>query len=214
MKKPFEKFSKIEKEKLNDCWIFIELFKTTAEKSKSVSDFRIEIIKLIKKNYTIEEFYLYEKILNKLVYNLLYKYNIVNYNKSEIKDDIFVSFPLSESSYANKLLLYDEKNNKLIYVKNYKDILNQPITKLINCLQDKETYNAILNKENIKLKNLNTYYPYDYPFPNINLFFYNQNSKETWIRNIKHMYYSKNAEKNWRINLYENQILKCLKTIK
>ena len=40
------------------------------------------------------------------------------------------------------------------------------------------------------------YYPQDYPFPNINLLFYNQNKKETWINRINKLYFTNKDNKN------------------
>jgi hypothetical protein len=209
------KLTKKEKDKIDECWIFIDLFITTAKNSKSVQEFRKEIIKSITKKYTVEEFYFFEKILNKLVYALLYKYKI-KYNKIESLKDIFINIKC-DRSFANKMLLYDEKNKNLIFTENYMEILNQPISKLLNCFNNRELYDILIKKNDNKkiedkLPKIETYYPYDYGLPNVNLFFYNENNKKTWIKNIKHMYYSKNAEENWYINLYEKQILKCLDT--
>jgi hypothetical protein len=60
----------------------------------------------------------------------------------------------------------------------------------------KELYDkVILNKKyfnNIKVKKTDIYYyPYDYPFSNVNLLFYNMNDKKTWIDRIKKLYYNK-----------------------
>ena len=44
------------------------------------------------------------------------------------------------------------------------------------------------------------YYPYDYPFPNINLLFYNQNKKETWINRINKLYFNNKTNNNINID--------------
>ncbi len=50
-------------------------------------------------------------------------------------------------------------------------------------------------KELSKIKTIYYYYPMDYPFPNVNLLFYNQNKKDTWINRINKLYYTNTNNK-------------------
>ena len=188
-------------ENIDKYWEFIDFF---IPKEKSVYDYNIRLRKNIKKKYSIEEFYYYEMILNKLLHHLLGKFKI-QFEKINNESLVFNLNDINGHSYSNKLLLYHEKYKKLYYTK-------LKLSKIVLCLTNRKLYEECIKMTNLKdaLKQikikLDTYYPLDYPFPNVNLLFYNDNKKETWIKNIKRLYYSKNWEENMRKNLYFNNI--------
>jgi hypothetical protein len=66
--------------------------------------------------------------------------------------------------------------------------------KLIQSLKNiKNKYIINVFPSTIKVKKTDIYYyPDDYPFPNVNLLFYNMNDKSVWIDRIKKLYYNKN----------------------
>ena len=199
--------TKEENNNLDSFWDFIYIFTNAANNSASVFDFRYYIINTIKKKYNIEEFYLYEQILNKLLYKLLFSLNIKMKDMYEIKSNQII---LDQShSYTHNLLLLNSKTNSIfINDKTRSTILSR---KILSVFRNKEDYNKLINNSNYlkKLKPLpEYYYSYDYPFPNVNLFFYNQNSKEIWLKNIKSLYYT-NDDKYW----FKNNYLKKIKNI-
>ena len=206
------KLTKNEIIELDNYWNFINIFKPEYKKNISwinndVLTYRKYIIKKIRENYTIEQFYLYEKILNKLLYNLLIHidFNIDNIcinkectkiykihkNTNNEKDGTY--------SYSHKLHITDFKKNV-----NYKFLYwaqickNDIINKIFTIMSDKNLYEKIMN-DKLDLKNIiiseSYYYPNDYPFPNVNFIFYNKNNKKYWIDRIKKLYYT-NYDKN------------------
>ena len=193
-----------EKKILNDYWNFIELFKpkNTNNNNKlfAVEKYRKELITKIRENYTANQFYKYEKILNKLLWNLL---ELVKFNIDDLKIEtkLYDNEPLKLiSSCSHKINLYDEKNNKKYYFRFYKKITQYNIiNKIFYIMSDKKLYNKIIkNKNEINnIKFIETYYyPFDYPFPNVNLIFYNENKRKLWIDIIKKLYFNNTKSKN------------------
>jgi hypothetical protein len=186
------KLTKKEENNLNEFNKFIEIFykdinfnKINNKKIFGPYDYRKLIIKRIKENYTIEEFYFYEKMLNKILWNMLEKENYkTNYKIIKNKNELKNIPKLMERSFINKIIIKDYKNNKIYYNENYILLKNNKIiNKIIKKIIGKNHYSKY-------------YYPYDYPFPNINFAFYNNNSKNKKIENIKKYYYSNN-DKYW-----------------
>ena len=92
-------------------------------------------------------------------------------------------------------------DNNLFLFPSYTDINknNKKICKILYICSKRELYENVINdKEYIKkIKKIKKfYYLYDYPFPNVNLIFYNKINKEYWLKRIKAYYYSKN-DSNW-----------------
>jgi len=166
-------------------------------------EYRIYIRNIISNNILLNDFYMYEKILNKLLWNLFkhIKFNILNITKSayvinNITDEQKINTKNKyKRSYSHKIWLKDTKKNISYFFKDYpKLLLNEYIQKIFTVMCNKELYENIMNnKENINnVIPLQTYYyPYDYPFPNINLLFYNRNNKKIWINKIQKLYYNK-----------------------
>ena len=195
-----------EENNLDNFWNFIYIFNLNQSDidNISVSEYRNNIINIIKKKYTIEEFYFYEQILNKLLYKLLFKLNIRVKDIHIIKSNQFV---LDQShSYTHNLLLFNNKSNTIFINNKVESTLL--LRKILSVFLNKQNYYKLINNSNYlkKLKPLPSYYySYDYPFPNVNLFFYNQNSKEVWLKNIKRLYYNKD-DTYWYKNQYLNKI--------
>ncbi len=199
--------TKNEENNLDNFWDFIYIFTNASNNSASVGDFRYYIINTIKEKYNIEEFYLFEQILNKLLYKLLFSLHIETKDIHKLTSNQIV---LDQShSYTHNLLLFNSKTNSIFINNNTRSTIL--LRKILSVFRNKEDYNKLINNSNYlkKLKPLpEYYYSYDYPFPNVNLFFYNQNSKEIWLKNIKCLYYSKD-DKYW----YKNNYLKKIKNI-
>ena len=203
------KLTKNEENNLDNFWNFIYIFSNEKDNLESVGDFRYYIIDTIKKKYNIEEFYLFEQILNKLLYKLLFSLNV------KIKDIHIISsnqIVLDQvHSYTHNLLLFDSKSNSLFL--NNKIGSTILLRKILSVFKNREDYNKLMKNSNY-LKELEPlpeyYYSYDYPFPNVNLFFYNQNNKEVWLKNIKRLYYS-NDDKYWYTNNYLKKIKNVIK---
>lgn len=189
------KLTKIEELNLDMYWDFIETFKLDYDPHNqstykvswikaSVSKYRLELISKIRKIYTANDFYKYEKILNKLLWNLLEKI------KFKFDNSLYLGkIKTARRSYSHKIHLYDDKNKIYYYfyyyhilINNRKDdkIINEVVTKIFYILSNRKLYEEIMNDiiiiDDIIPKK--AYYPYDYPFPNINLLFYNKNKKK------------------------------------
>ena len=80
--------------------------------------------------------------------------------------------------------------------------LHKIIMKILYTLTNRNIYEKVITDikyfDNLKIKD-SFYYPNDYPFPNINLIFYNENHKKDWINKINKLYFykSKDIDKGW-----------------
>lgn len=201
----------IDNDKIDNFWKFISVFTKPFINNQDIKnnenildtctvyEYRRYLINTIKKKYTVEEFYLYESILNNLLLQLLKKYKYINKNKNCSR----IMKNCKSKSYAHKYIIYNENNDSFYYLDSYPTISNK-LAKLLSLFRKREYYENAMTDNNFlkKYKFIKYYYPDDYPFPNVNVIFYNQNSKELWISNIKRLYYSNNCEKNWYINKY------------
>jgi hypothetical protein len=204
------KLTKNEIIELDNYWNFINIFRP--DYSNSISwinndafTYRKYIITKIRENYTIEQFYLYEKILNKLLHNLLIhiQFDIDNIciNK-ECKKIYKTTYNKKEGphSYSHKLYITNLKNNINYNFFYWTQICkNDIINKIFTIMSDKNLYEKI-NNDKLNLKNIiiseSYYYPNDYPFPNVNLIEYNNNNKDVWIKRIKAYYFMKD-DSHW-----------------
>lgn len=195
--------TKEETEKLDDYWQFINIFNPNDE--FSVYNYRKILIKNIQKTYTIEEFYFYEKILNKMLWNLLIIYDIkINTIDFTVKEGFIIK---CDKSYINKQIMFID--NKVILFPNYAKLndnkkIPENLFKIFYILFKRKIYEKVINNKNyidtIKINNINKfYYPYDYPFPNISLIEYNNNDKTIWLKRIKAYYYSKDDSKWYKL---------------
>lgn len=210
---------------LNNVWKFILYFSNPKGISKNwwekngkmfgVYEYRKYIINMIKKNISENDFYQYEKIINKLYWNL--KYALMPYvknNKSKYKIHSNKEvLEIKSGSYINSYLQYNEKDNKWYFVKNLSklDII------CMNIMRDRKKYLYYLKNpssiEDYSKKNdLDTYYYLNYAFPNVNPLFYNKNSKSYWMKKIHLMYYEKD-DKNWYKLIVPNSLVNKLKRL-
>lgn len=207
---------------LDNYWKFIEIFyfnKNNKNWINGVHGYRYELIQKIREKYNAEDFYKYEKILNKLLWNLIehFKFNIDNI-KIILKEKLYDKINVKHNrSFSHKQYLYNQKINKKYYFKYYEKISDYPIINAIfNILSKRELYDKVMsnkidikhsidyyfknyNKSNEEIYSSEYYYPTDYPFPNINLLFYNENKKELWIKRINALYFNKsnNINEDW-----------------
>jgi hypothetical protein len=194
------KLSKEENNKLNEYWQFIDIFDPKDE--FYLYNYRNRLLKTIKKKYTIEEFYFYENILNKMLWNLLIIYDIKIYN---IDFTIKEAFIINDNSYINKQIM--KIGNKIVIFPNYAKLnfnekIPENLFKIFYILSKRKIYEKVINDKNyinkIDIKKIDKYYyPNDYPFPNISLVNYNNNPKKVWIKRIKAYYYSED-DSSWK----------------
>jgi hypothetical protein len=216
------KLSKKELNKIDDYWIFINYFihpelhgidgltKNFWHSNKGLFDaqeYRNYIREIISKKYTISEFLFFEKILNKLLWNLIqYTTDIKNdipMSYIQKNNNIHLRLNNSGRSFTRKMIIFNEKENCFYYFPNYYNISNEKnntylkLNKILTAMTDRKLYEKCMkNKRYInKIIPYYFYYPLDYPFPNVNLLFYNENSDATWTKNIKDLYFSKNNDK-------------------
>jgi hypothetical protein len=179
-------------------------------------EYRSKVIKKIKNKYTQDMFYKYEKIIEKLYWNLK---NLINekklskkfeYNYYDYKelDKVYEKFYNDNNfrSYINKIITIDDETQKIYYKKNEGsyDIFEQnEINHLIGyIMSNRKVYEKIIENPNliykIEKKNLpKIYRQLDYGFPNFSLIKENTGS-EKWRKNkIKYMYYDDTSENNW-----------------
>jgi hypothetical protein len=192
--------SQEENDKIDDYWKFIKVFNVNNNNFLySPREYRSNLIKKIKKKYTIDEFYFYEKILNKMLWNLLVIYKIF-LNKIDFTTKL--AFRIRDGSCINKQIMFIEENN--IIFPEYRNLKSnnkvpQDLFKILTILRSRDMYEKVIKDKdyinNIK-KIDDFYYPSDYPFPNVNLIEYNNNNKDIWIKRIKAYYFMKDDE-NW-----------------
>src|SRR5437667_3155480 len=97
--------NELEQNNIEHVWAFLNIFK---KPFINITDYRNYIINEINKNYTVEEFYFYESILNKLFWNLRW-----------------LLYPLFQNKETNEIDYYDIINN------NYNDIEEIPLNLLL-----------------------------------------------------------------------------------
>jgi hypothetical protein len=183
----------------------------------NLKTYRSKIINLIRKKYSINEFMYYEKIAEKLFWNLRYKtymYFLNNYNiiklQSGTLNEVNSLFHKDNSyrSFINKLILIQDKNlqNKYFYKKmeGSSHIFNKNKFNIITfcILHNRDLYEKIIKnpQEILSIKEPTYYFQYDYPYPNLNYgkpFIQSNNFR---LKRIKKMYYDINTDKsenNW-----------------
>jgi hypothetical protein len=206
------KLLKKEVDDLDNYWIFINHFYVDTSITywiNGIDGYRKNLIYKIREKYTVEDFYKYEKILNKLLWNLI---EHVQFNIDELNLDNkhklyeYISSNIIRKSYSHKQYLYNMKKNIKYYFKFYEELNNfESIKKILYIIYNKTLYQKIMkNKKYFDKLNKYSYYyyPLDYPFPNVNLLFYNQNDKYTWIEQINKLYFNgeksyNKIDKNW-----------------
>jgi hypothetical protein len=216
------KLLKIEEKSLDDYWEFINIFIPHWDTSKLYGpyDYRRVIIPIISKKYTIEQFYFYERVLNKMLWMLInhIDFDISKINKYEkcYNTSLYKKYGKyygikSKRSFSHKTFIKDDVNNLCYEYDDYMNIEknNKTIRQICEIMRDRKLYELIMktNKDKVKIKIKNKviysndyppyYYPCDYPFPNVNFLFYNKNNKKIWIDRINKLYYNDNKDDEW-----------------
>lgn len=209
MSKISYKLTHKEEKNIDNFWKFIEIFSNPSlhlsnnwmsiynnenkEHLFSIREYRQHIINNIRKLYTLEEFYFYEKILNKLLWNLI-KYLRFDISKIKMKTQLYTSCALyADRSFSHKIYITNYKHNrKYVFDKYYQISDIEIMRKIFNVMRDKNLYNKVMkNKKYFKdIKDNTLYYPSDYPFPNVNLLFYNENAEDVWLNRIQKLYFN------------------------
>jgi len=206
--------SKLEIEK---AWKLIKIF---AKPYLNITDYRNYLIKKIPKKYTVEEFYICEKIIDKLFWDLRNKIkdikdikdinecNSISYLNSADLDDklykIVEEIGTYYRSFINKLIIVDKSNKKIYYKKmdGSSIIFEKPSNfnlLTLSILFDRKLYEEIMskpiNKKELKQIELpQYYYQLDYCFPNINCCQYNVGTDEERMERIRKIYYTGSSD--------------------
>jgi len=206
-----------EYEHIDNVWKFISYFNNSYI---TLSEYRKYIIKKIRKKYDIDTFYLYESILNKLIWNLKYLIspffknsknmnNILNYtdlHNLNYNINKILKNQLYYRSFVNKLIIINDINNQIIINPIHNSSLifnNNNLNEIISfVIQNRKIYESIiLNPSLINNKNIiqipEFYFQFDYGLPNINYSIYHFGSIEYRKKRINKMYFSTNPEKYW-----------------
>lgn len=203
---------------LGAVWKFIKVFN---KPFLYLTDYRNYLIKKINKMYTLEEFYLYESIANKLLWNLRYillnQFNVksmeeiskckqIKYKNSSDLDEKIKRIDSYLGNYyrsfINKLIIVDQSNHIIHYKKmeGSSNIFQKNEFNLLSMyiFMNRKLYEKIIYDPNEYKKIMNElpeyYYQYDYAFPNINLCCYKIGIDDSRKYRIKKMYYDKNPE--------------------
>jgi hypothetical protein len=200
----------VEQNEIDNAFIFLSHFTNTPFKIfydehefpdniTFVSDYREYIIKIMSKLYKIDDFYKYERIVQILFWFLKKKLKpFIDDNKTQyIKEDSICLYNNKGIySYKNAYYQYNQKKNIYYLLENPSELDNICAYIMTN---KKLYYKYIENPEEIKKFDKNklkkSYYFFNYPFPNVNPMFYNNNNKKIWIKKIKKMYYEIHPEK-------------------
>ncbi|ARF09592.1 hypothetical protein Indivirus_1_215 [Indivirus ILV1] len=191
-----------------------KLLKIFSKPYVNITNHRNYLIKKIPKKFTIEEFYICEKIIDNMFWDLREKLgnktccNFISYENSSDLDEklyyIYENIGTFYRSFINKLIIVDKENKKIYYKKmDGSSIIFNGSNKFnlltLTILFNRELYENVMNGKLTKkeIKNIelpNYYYQLDYCFPNLNCCHYNIGTKDDWIERIRKMYYNKNAE--------------------
>lgn len=198
---------------IDDVFEFINIFDFL---TITLTEYRTTIIDKINKKIKLNDFYLYEKISEKLLWNLK---NKTKHLYPTLANCITCSYDLTEEgistvlskfyednsyrSFINKLVLIDDVNNKIHHRKMEGSAQifdkNEFNLRLWVALRDRKTYESIMKKPKriTKLLIPEYYFSSDYAFPNLNFgkpFIY---SDEFRKERIKKMYYLNESQKEW-----------------
>lgn len=188
-------FTESEKE---NAWIFLENFTCINGLEKdwwvwnndeifAPYHYRIHIIDKIRKKYTPEEFYQYEKIINSMYWNLR---NVLK----EYVDDNVTSYSVTDEpnetnrSTVNSYVHFNQTDNKWYELKKLSDLDE----KSMSIMMDRKLYDLYMDDPKMIKDFVNPlifYYYKNYPFPNANPMFYNNNQESYWLKKINKMYY-------------------------
>ena len=199
---------------LDAVWKFIGIF---SKPYIFVSKYREHLMKQVRRRYTAEQFYEYEKIVNKLFWNLRWAVFplFLNGNDKELPKSllccetveydgvedlenklrgIYEHLDVYYRSFINKLIIIDSVNNKIHYKKMdgssgifAKNLFN---TYCMTVLFDRELYERVMRDPTSKVDLPEYYYQGDYGFPNVNCCVYEFGDDILRINRVKKMYYN------------------------
>jgi len=199
-------------ENLDKVWEFIECFNYP---KINLHKFRKQVISKIRSKYSLHEFLVYEKVIEKLLFNLKDRYfdqnkdiytkiKIIELNKEDNLNKKIREFSANCQicllrSFINKNFYFNYSNNKLYFTptKGSSDILEESrLDSILNTVMyNRESYEMFMLDNS--LNDIDQfYYSFDYPFPNIFTDKFNIiNDKDREIR-IDKLYFS-GGEKMW-----------------
>ncbi len=185
-----------EKRIIDKYWEFIEDIKQT-EFTKH--NYRKKIIKLIRGKYTPEEFYLYEKIAEKLYLKEIKDLDSLNKQNIEAYEDKEPAL----RRVKNNNYYRSEINKYIIEEDNQYKITTEPqlyfSTRMNEIMTNREVYEEKKKPKTSDKEKTN--FNFIYVFPNINYLGIVNKSKDDRIKKIKKYYYEDDSEKNW-FNLF------------
>ena len=199
---------------LDSAWDFCELFLID---TFCPEKFRMQLINKIRKTYTIQEFFTYELIIEKLFWKLRHRTETY-FTKNRIKMIDETSYSLIamnklldhdgyKNCFINKLVMWDDRK----YVYHYKKMegsmtmFPKPNSRtLFNLVTmfimfDRKLYREIIDKPSLITDVVvhGNFFELDFAFPNLNLMQYRLGSDAQRTDRIKKMYYAKDAPDNW-----------------
>jgi hypothetical protein len=197
---------------ITDTWNFLDIFRQT---SLTKNEYRKTIIQKIKKKYNLNDFFYYEKIIEKIYWNLfnvivgkismdekINRQELNNDSEKDIKNKILQRSNIGESN-VRKTYVLDRKKQKIFYKYKYPNDLDLLLFSIMINRSLYETIMSNINKITLDYLNELIEYPYDmdiefdYAFPNFNTikpFTYTDDER---LNKIKKMYYSNDSEANW-----------------
>lgn len=193
---------------IEKVWKLIHIF---SKPYIHLTDYRSYLIRKMKR-YTVDEFYYLESIINKLFWNLRYKFNsetdcqTLTYENSLDLDQTLKKINLGTfyRSFINKLIIIDTVNKKIYYkrMEGSSDIFIKSNFNLftISALFDRQLYEKVMNNPD-KYKDFDVelpgyYHQHDYGFPNLNYCTYYFGDENLRKYRIKKLLFDNDAE-NW-----------------
>lgn len=182
--------------KLDRVWIFLDNFRVSY---LTRDKYMREIKKKINKKYGVDKFYMYEKIVEKIYWNLVEKIK----NDINFKPKLYLRKEYDLKTMENKILKRNvkikesmvkktyvvTKNNELIYKFNYPDDLDLLVSSI---MINRSVYETIMSGEenlfNIMIEPYNNIIEFDFPFPNLNTIKSFSYSKDKRMENIESVY--------------------------
>ena len=160
------KLLKKEEKLLDDYWNFVSIFIPPYKTAKvyglyGPSDYRKDIIAKISKIYTVEQFYFYENMLNKMLWILIHHidFDITKINKSEkchypLLFKTYNDNNYLENSFSHKEFIKDEINNLCYEYTNYPELSDiKIIHQIAMIISNRKLYDTIIKTTKDKIKN-------------------------------------------------------------
>ena len=188
-----------EMEKIDKVWDFIDIFRETA---LTRGKYNRQINDKVSKKYDIKEFYQFERIVEKMYWNLVTKikkdiflkpeiFLKKEYNLEEMENKILMrNVKIKESTVKKTYIITD--SGKLLYKYRYPDDLDLFVSSI---MINRSVYETIMSESeeifNIEIEPYNNIVEFDYPYPNLNTIKSFVDTKEKRIEKIKNLYYLK-----------------------